>query len=212
MSGSNMYLYDEYEPRKAVQSARNPARQRVLSEPDLRHSSMGNNDPSSGKKNVLLFFYVLIVGNHECFGYKISILEYDVTEMGTGKEPARVVIKGNKKVFFPPMHQKAFDPTPPDKRMQLSWVYPFTTTIYNLNHLIMLIMLINNFHFYFCKFAFSLTDLWHSYGYRGFDSKKNLWVLPTGELLYYVAAVAVLYDKDEEAQRHYTGHTEDIVW
>jgi len=44
------------------------------------------------------------------------------------------------------------------------------------------------------------------------DSKKNLWVLPTGEVLYYVAAVAILYDKDEESQRHYTGHTEDIVW
>ncbi|KAL1137752.1 hypothetical protein AAG570_009448, partial [Ranatra chinensis] len=48
------------------------------------------------------------------------------------------------------------------------------------------------------------------FGYRGIDSKRNLWVLPTGELLYFVAAVAVLYDRDEEAQRHYTGHTEDI--
>ncbi|XP_065353055.1 echinoderm microtubule-associated protein-like CG42247 isoform X1 [Cloeon dipterum] len=146
MTGSNMYLYDEYDPppRKPALSARNPTRQRVLSEPDLRHSSMGNHDSS---------------------------IDYDVTEVGSGKEPARVVIKGNKKVFFPPMHQKIFDPTPPDKRMQLSWVY----------------------------------------GYRGFDSKKNLWVLPSGEIMYYVAAVAVLYDKDEESQRHYTGHTEDIV-
>lgn len=50
------------------------------------------------------------------------------------------------------------------------------------------------------------------YGYRGFDSRRNLWVLPTGELLYYVAAVAVMYDRDEESQRHYTGHTEDIQW
>jgi len=50
------------------------------------------------------------------------------------------------------------------------------------------------------------------YGYRGTDTKRNLWVLPTGELLYFVAAVAVLYDRDEEAQRHYTGHTEDIQW
>ncbi|XP_014242237.2 echinoderm microtubule-associated protein-like CG42247 isoform X2 [Cimex lectularius] len=48
------------------------------------------------------------------------------------------------------------------------------------------------------------------YGYRGTDSRRNLWVLPTGELLYFVAAVAVLFDRDEEAQRHYTGHTEDI--
>lgn len=48
------------------------------------------------------------------------------------------------------------------------------------------------------------------YGYRGTDSRKNLWVLPTGELLYFVAAVAVLYDRDEDSQRHYVGHTEDI--
>jgi len=37
-------------------------------------------------------------------------------------------------------------------------------------------------------------------------------VLPTGELLYFVAAVAVLYDRDEDSQRHYIGHTEDIQW
>lgn len=31
------------------------------------------------------------------------------------------------------------------------------------------------------------------HGYRGRDTHKNLWVLPSGEMLYYVAAVAVLY-------------------
>lgn len=50
------------------------------------------------------------------------------------------------------------------------------------------------------------------HGYRGIDSRRNLWVLPSGELLYYVAAVAILYDREEETQRHYTGHTEDIMW
>ncbi|KAM7358916.1 doublecortin-domain-containing echinoderm-microtubule-associated protein [Cochliomyia hominivorax] len=49
------------------------------------------------------------------------------------------------------------------------------------------------------------------HGYRGIDARRNLWVLPSGELLYYVAAVAVLLDRDEDAQRHYTGHTEDIM-
>ena len=34
--------------------------------------------------------------------------------------------------------------------------------------------------------------------------------MPSGELLYYVGAVAVLYDKDADRQRHYTGHNEDI--
>lgn len=52
----------------------------------------------------------------------------------------------------------------------------------------------------------------YSHGYRGIDARRNLWVLPSGELLYYVAAVAVLLDRDEETQRHYTGHTEDIMW
>lgn len=50
------------------------------------------------------------------------------------------------------------------------------------------------------------------YGYRGTDARRNLWVLPSGELLYYVAAVAVLLDREEDSQRHYTGHTEDIMW
>ncbi|XP_058985110.1 echinoderm microtubule-associated protein-like CG42247 [Musca domestica] len=49
------------------------------------------------------------------------------------------------------------------------------------------------------------------HGYRGIDARRNLWVLPSGELLYYVAAVAVLLDREEDAQRHYTGHTEDIM-
>ncbi|CAL4105483.1 unnamed protein product, partial [Meganyctiphanes norvegica] len=48
------------------------------------------------------------------------------------------------------------------------------------------------------------------YGYRGADTRKNLWVLPSGELLYYVAAVAVIFDRSEDTQRHYTEHTEDI--
>nr|CAH7721546.1 unnamed protein product [Callosobruchus chinensis] len=86
------------------------------------------------------------------------------------EEPVRVTIKGLRRTFYPPIHHAPADNTPPDKKLQLEWVY----------------------------------------GYRGTDSKKNLWVLPTGELLYFVAAVAVMYDRDEETQRHYVGHTEDI--
>ncbi|BES89722.1 HELP motif [Nesidiocoris tenuis] len=86
------------------------------------------------------------------------------------EEPIRLMIKGLRRTFYPPLHHAPQDNTPPEKRLVLDWVY----------------------------------------GYRGVDSKRNLWVLPTGELLYFVAAVAVLYDRDEESQRHYTGHTEDI--
>ncbi|KAF6215574.1 hypothetical protein GE061_010330 [Apolygus lucorum] len=86
------------------------------------------------------------------------------------EEPMRLMIKGLRRTFYPPLHHAPQDNSPPEKRLVLDWVY----------------------------------------GYRGYDSKRNLWVLPTGELLYFVAAVAVLYDRDEEVQRHYTGHTEDI--
>ncbi len=50
------------------------------------------------------------------------------------------------------------------------------------------------------------------YGYRGRDTRNNLYVLPSGELVYYVAAVAVVYDRRRHHQRHYLGHTEDITW
>lgn len=93
------------------------------------------------------------------------------TDMG-GEEPTRVVIRGLRRTFYPPLHHPPIDNSPPDKKLLLNWVH----------------------------------------GYRGIDSKRNLWVLPSGELLYFVAAVAVLYDREEDNQRHYTGHTEDIMW
>ena len=40
--------------------------------------------------------------------------------------------------------------------------------------------------------------------------RNNLYVLPSGELLYTVGAVAILYDRDLDEQRHYLGHNEDI--
>ncbi|XP_015280651.1 PREDICTED: echinoderm microtubule-associated protein-like 2, partial [Gekko japonicus] len=48
------------------------------------------------------------------------------------------------------------------------------------------------------------------YGYRGRDCRSNLFLLPTGEIAYFVAAVAVLYNVEEQRQRHYLGHTDDI--
>ncbi|XP_066584127.1 echinoderm microtubule-associated protein-like CG42247 isoform X1 [Prorops nasuta] len=87
------------------------------------------------------------------------------------EEPAKVTIRGLRRSFYPPSHLPPVDNSPPDKKLQLEWVY----------------------------------------GYRGTDTRKNLWVLPSGELLYYVAAVAVLFDREENTQRHYVGHTEDIT-
>ncbi|XP_047533848.1 echinoderm microtubule-associated protein-like 2 isoform X1 [Vanessa atalanta] len=48
------------------------------------------------------------------------------------------------------------------------------------------------------------------YGYRGKDCRNNLYLLPTGEIVYFVAAVVVLFNVDEQCQRHYTGHTDDV--
>lgn len=96
--------------------------------------------------------------------------EYPIDNMK--EDPTRVVIRGLRRTFYPPLHHAPIDNSPPDKKLLLTWVH----------------------------------------GYRGIDSRRNLWVLPSGELLYFVAAVAVLYDREEENQRHYTGHTEDIMW
>uniref|UniRef100_A0A673MHN3 Echinoderm microtubule-associated protein-like 1 n=1 Tax=Sinocyclocheilus rhinocerous TaxID=307959 RepID=A0A673MHN3_9TELE len=48
------------------------------------------------------------------------------------------------------------------------------------------------------------------YGYRGRDCRSNLYLLPTGETVYFIASAVVLYNVDEQLQRHYTGHTDDI--
>ncbi|KAI8788322.1 echinoderm microtubule-associated protein-like 2 isoform X1 [Biomphalaria glabrata] len=48
------------------------------------------------------------------------------------------------------------------------------------------------------------------YGYRGRDCRSNLYYLPTGEIIYFTAAVVVLHNVEEQTQRHYLGHTDDI--
>lgn len=48
------------------------------------------------------------------------------------------------------------------------------------------------------------------YGYRGRDCRNNLYVLSSGEIIYFTAAVVVLYDVKSHKQRHYTEHTDDI--
>lgn len=49
-----------------------------------------------------------------------------------------------------------------------------------------------------------------AYGYRGKDCRSNLYQLPTGEMVYFVAAAVVLYNNEEQSQRHYLGHTDDV--
>lgn len=48
------------------------------------------------------------------------------------------------------------------------------------------------------------------YGYRGKDCRCNLYYLPTGECVYFVASIVVLYDPENSTQRHYLGHTDSV--
>lgn len=60
--------------------------------------------------------------------------------------------------------------SPPDAKLQLSWVY----------------------------------------GYYGRNNSNNLHILPSGEILYFVSTMAVIYNKTANSQRHYTGHADEI--
>ncbi|XP_052472688.1 echinoderm microtubule-associated protein-like 2 isoform X1 [Carassius gibelio] len=48
------------------------------------------------------------------------------------------------------------------------------------------------------------------YGYRGKDCRSNLYLLPTGEIVYFNASIVVLYNVEEQQQRHYLGHNDDV--
>ncbi|XP_058015918.1 echinoderm microtubule-associated protein-like 3 isoform X4 [Ahaetulla prasina] len=48
------------------------------------------------------------------------------------------------------------------------------------------------------------------YGYRGRDCRSNLYVLTSGELVYFIACVVVLYHVQRRTQRHYLRHTDCV--
>ncbi|OCT79280.1 hypothetical protein XELAEV_18026090mg [Xenopus laevis] len=49
------------------------------------------------------------------------------------------------------------------------------------------------------------------HGYRGYDCRNNLFYTQTGEVVYHVAAIAVVYDRVQHTQRFYLGHDDDIL-
>ncbi|XP_052000848.1 echinoderm microtubule-associated protein-like 2 [Xyrauchen texanus] len=53
-------------------------------------------------------------------------------------------------------------------------------------------------------------DLDWVYGYRGRDCRANLYLLPSGEAVYFIACVVVLYHIDNQTQRHYRKHTDCV--
>ncbi|MEQ2251698.1 hypothetical protein ILYODFUR_013785, partial [Ilyodon furcidens] len=48
------------------------------------------------------------------------------------------------------------------------------------------------------------------YGYRGRDCRANLFFLPSGEAVYFIACVIVLYHINNRTQRHYHKHTDSV--
>uniref|UniRef100_A0A8C1DU72 EMAP like 3 n=1 Tax=Cyprinus carpio carpio TaxID=630221 RepID=A0A8C1DU72_CYPCA len=53
-------------------------------------------------------------------------------------------------------------------------------------------------------------DLDWVYGYRGRDCRANLYLLPSGEAVYFIACVVVLYHIRNQTQRHYQKHTDCV--
>lgn len=49
------------------------------------------------------------------------------------------------------------------------------------------------------------------YSYRGYDCRNNLYYTHTGEIVYHIAAVGVVYNSANHTQRFYTRHTDDIL-
>ncbi len=47
--------------------------------------------------------------------------------------------------------------------------------------------------------------------YRGYDCRNNLFYTQGGEVLYHVAAVGVVYNRQLHSQRFYLGHDDDIL-
>ncbi|XP_036887500.1 echinoderm microtubule-associated protein-like 5 isoform X3 [Sturnira hondurensis] len=49
------------------------------------------------------------------------------------------------------------------------------------------------------------------HGYRGYDCRSNLFYTQIGEIVYHVAAVGVIYNRQQNTQRFYLGHDDDIL-
>ncbi len=50
------------------------------------------------------------------------------------------------------------------------------------------------------------------YGYRGNDCRSNIYVLNSGEIIYFIGSVVIMYTRDTHKQKHYKEHTQEIRW
>ena len=49
------------------------------------------------------------------------------------------------------------------------------------------------------------------YGYRGHQCRNNLFYTASGEVVYFVAGVGVVYNVAQRKQKYFLGHTDDII-
>lgn len=50
------------------------------------------------------------------------------------------------------------------------------------------------------------------FGYRGYDCRDNLFFIhESGLMIYHVAALAIVFNKDTQSQTYYNQHTDDIL-
>ena len=49
------------------------------------------------------------------------------------------------------------------------------------------------------------------FSYRGYDCRNNLFYTQAGDVVYHIAAVAVVYNRQQHSQRLYLGHDDDIL-
>lgn len=52
------------------------------------------------------------------------ISDYTLLEV-LKEEPIRITIRGLRRTFYPPIHHAPVENSPPEKKLQLDWVYPF---------------------------------------------------------------------------------------
>ncbi|KAK3093757.1 hypothetical protein FSP39_019782 [Pinctada imbricata] len=57
----------------------------------------------------------------------------------------------------------------------------------------------------------SSLKLQYVHGYRGYDCRNNLFYAQSGEVVYHVAAVGIVFNKEKNTQKFYTEHTDDIL-
>ena len=62
-----------------------------------------------------------------------------------------------------------------------------------------------------CKMTFFFLSFFLLISYRGYDCRNNLFYTQGGEIVYHVAAVGIVYNREDHKQRFYNAHTDDIL-